>query len=288
MKQQYKGGLHIHTTVSDGRRTPDDTMAAYKAAGYDFIALTDHWKQNEESEYNGMKVFSGIECDVGDNTRDGIYHIVGVGMKCPVGITKSDAYKFEGSVRRAQFCIDAINDAGGAAILAHPAWSLNRPEDIMTLRGLSGTEMYNAVSDIPPFNYNRADSSSVLDIMASMGCVLPVHAADDTHFWGGEECSSFVYTDESDFYSAIKNGSLYASRGPRLEITREGNTLHIECTPVSIISAQTGAAWINGRCICGENLTERDYTITQRDLWARFEIVDAAGNKAWSGYYGAE
>ena len=37
----YKANLHCHTTVSDGRKTPEDTKAAYRAMGYDFIALTD-------------------------------------------------------------------------------------------------------------------------------------------------------------------------------------------------------------------------------------------------------
>ncbi len=288
MKKQYKGGLHIHTKVSDGAKTPEETLKEYRAAGYDFVALTDHWKQNAESEYEGMKVFSGIECDVGDNTADGVYHIIGVGLKCPIGITKNDAYRLEGSVKRTQLCIDAINAAGGAAILAHPAWSLNRPEDIIKLHGLAGAEIYNAVSDIVPYNSSRADSASILDILASAGCRFALHAADDTHFWKGEARSSFVYTSDSDYFSAIKNGDLYASRGPRLEVTRDGNKLHLECTPVNTITAQTGAVWISGRCICGEDLTEREYTVTERDIWARFEITDSAGNKAWSGYYGVQ
>ena len=45
----FRGNLHTHTTVSDGRKTPDETAAIYRAAGYDFLALTDHWKPDSRS-----------------------------------------------------------------------------------------------------------------------------------------------------------------------------------------------------------------------------------------------
>ena len=41
----YKGNLHTHTTLSDGRATPEETFALYKAEGYSFMALTDHRKR---------------------------------------------------------------------------------------------------------------------------------------------------------------------------------------------------------------------------------------------------
>ncbi|MFB3786483.1 MAG: CehA/McbA family metallohydrolase [bacterium] len=38
----YIGELHEHTTRSNGRLSPDDTIAAYHSAGYEFLALSDH------------------------------------------------------------------------------------------------------------------------------------------------------------------------------------------------------------------------------------------------------
>lgn len=283
MRKQYKGGLHIHTTVSDGGKSPSDTIAAYKAAGYDFIALTDHWKFGQAGEYNGMEILSGIEYDTGSNIRDGIFHIVGIGCGSAPDLTRDMLGEIDGSVKRAQFIIDRINEAGGAAVLAHPAWSINRPSDIIRLRGLSGVEMYNAVSGYP-FG-NRALSDSILDICAADGWTLPVLASDDTHFWGGEECSSYICTSERDFKAAVKNGSFYASRGPRLEVTRDGDSLHIECTPAASVVMQTGTVWISGRVTVGVNLTEHDYTIKPSDIFARAEVTDSDGNTAWSGYY---
>lgn len=283
MKYQYKGGLHIHTSISDGRKSPEETLAAYKVAGYDFVALTDHWHFGEAGDYGGMKILSGIEYDIGENVNEGIFHIVGIGAEHKPKLERSDLNNIVDSVCKAQFIIDRINEAGGAAILAHPAWSLDRVSDIKKLQGLAGVEMYNAFSGFP-FG-NRACSDDILDRLAADGYVLPVHASDDTHFWGGEECSSFVFTPDNIFDRAIKHGELYASRGPQMEITREGNTLHIECSPVKAIIIQTGAVWINDRVTRGDAITSHVYEIKPSDIFARVEIIDEDGNFAWSGYY---
>ena len=38
----YKANLHCHSTISDGKLTPEELKAAYKAQGYSIIAYTDH------------------------------------------------------------------------------------------------------------------------------------------------------------------------------------------------------------------------------------------------------
>ena len=38
----YRGMLHMHTLWSDGRALPEQAVAAYKDAGYDFISISDH------------------------------------------------------------------------------------------------------------------------------------------------------------------------------------------------------------------------------------------------------
>ena len=41
-KKQYKANLHSHSTMSDGRLTPQQLKDAYKARGYSILAITDH------------------------------------------------------------------------------------------------------------------------------------------------------------------------------------------------------------------------------------------------------
>ncbi len=37
----YKANLHLHTTISDGRMTPEEVKQAYMEQGYSLLAYTD-------------------------------------------------------------------------------------------------------------------------------------------------------------------------------------------------------------------------------------------------------
>lgn len=53
-RKWYRGNLHTHTTVSDGRYTPEEAIALYQRMGYDFLALTDHWKLSQGGRWQDM------------------------------------------------------------------------------------------------------------------------------------------------------------------------------------------------------------------------------------------
>jgi len=66
-----KGGLHIHTTCSDGKLTPQEAADAYRDQGFDFIAFTDHdylLKPETNGVYERVKsdmiLFPGVELTV--------------------------------------------------------------------------------------------------------------------------------------------------------------------------------------------------------------------------------
>lgn len=54
-----KGGLHIHTTCSDGELTVEETIRIYQARGFDFIALTDHDYLFRPGCYDGAERWAG-------------------------------------------------------------------------------------------------------------------------------------------------------------------------------------------------------------------------------------
>ena len=59
----YRGNLHCHTTQSDGRATPAQRVMEYKAAGYDFLALTDHNYYSNFTEYTDENfLFANCKC----------------------------------------------------------------------------------------------------------------------------------------------------------------------------------------------------------------------------------
>ena len=41
-KNCYKANLHCHSSVSDGRLTPEELKAAYKSLGYSVVAYSEH------------------------------------------------------------------------------------------------------------------------------------------------------------------------------------------------------------------------------------------------------
>ena len=176
-----------------------------------------------------MLVLTGAEYDF--NFPEQVLHIVGVfpDEAAARGFTHEMDYPE---------VIQRINRRGGAAILCHPAWSLNTPEMIKSVQGVCAAEVYNSFSGAP-WNAPRADSGAVLDLVATAGCFIPQVAADDCHFYTGEQRMSYIMlqADEltsEDVIAALKRGSFYASQGPRfIEAELTGRELIVRTSPVS-------------------------------------------------------
>ena len=274
----YKIGLHVHTNLTDGRKSPEEVAKIYKDAGFDAIALTDHWLFGGEDEIEGLKIISGCEYNLGGaDTIEGVMHIVGVGMKYAPDITRESSR---------QETIDRIVDAGGAAIFAHPAWSLNSVRDAEALSGFSAIEIYNTVSDA--HESTRPYSGYLIDVLANNGIVYPIIATDDAHYYDGtDEAKSFTYVnaeslETEDVITAIKEGRVYGSQGPKLSVWREGDRIYAECSPCNLISFLSNKSWSEGKTLRGENLTSAEYKISDFEKWVRVEIRDDDGNYAWS------
>ncbi len=276
-KTRQKLGLHTHTTVSDGKLTPEEAARVYREAGYDAIALTDHWKYGISRELSGLKIISGAEYNVGDpRTEEGVYHIVALFTDIEPDLTKDLS---------PQQIIDGIHGAGGLAVLAHPAWSLNTPEMIMALEGVDATEIYNTVSE--KGESFRADSSIIVDMIIPKGRNYPLFASDDTHYYGGvDNCKAFIMV-ESDtledeaLVTAIKEKKFYASQGPEIHLERAGEKMIVRCSPCEHVYFASNRAW-SRRSTHGENITYAEYNITEHDLFIRAFCIDKNGKKAWT------
>ncbi len=278
----YKVGLHTHTTLSDGHETPEGAARIYKAAGYDAIALTDHWKYGPGGDLCGLKIISGCEYNLGaSDTISGVMHIVGVGMKEDPCLCRETA--------SGQEVIDAIKAKGGLAILAHPAWSLNTPAQIKALSGIDAAEIYNSVSGLP--RNCRPYSGAVLDMLAVEGYCLPLVASDDTHFYiEADTCRSYTMVQAEEctpeaILAALRAGNFYASQGPRISVECADRTLRVRTTPVQSIVCYTDTAWEPHRAEVVDGITEAEFTMGSAVSVARIEVTDAEGNTAWSGYY---
>lgn len=102
------GVVHVHTTKSDGGGTPEEVVAAAKAAGLGFVAITDH---------------NNLDAKPIEGYRDGVLVVVGTeishtaGHLLGLGIPEDPQFRFSGDARDA---VQDVRDLGGAAFAAHP------------------------------------------------------------------------------------------------------------------------------------------------------------------------
>ncbi len=149
--------LHIHSNCSDGKLSPKKILKKAKEKGLQYFSICDH---NTVSAYddpeilNNESIITGIEFDCW--YKGVLIHILGYGIdvknkkllslcaKDKAG-TEADIVRFF-SYRHPKKVIKAIKEAGGIAILAHPAcyWAISLEKFVKSLIkiGLDGLEVY--------------------------------------------------------------------------------------------------------------------------------------------------
>ena len=280
-EKYYKLALHLHTTLSDGSKSPEDVAKEYKNDGYDAIAFTDHWVYGEGGTLEGLHIIPGCEYNVGTNdTIKGVSHILSLFAKANPNPIRSAT---------PQEVADAIKKQDGFVVLAHPGWSLNTPSDLIDLKGVDATEIYNAVSDAG--QSLRPYSDFYIDICANAGVYPFILATDDAHAYDGNDNRLgwiMVKADEltnEALLEAIKRGDFYATEGPELRVERQGKKLIIDTSPCQVIGTLSNLSWEWGRTVRGNDLTHFEYEIRDTEKWIRVEARDKNGKKAWSNIF---
>lgn len=274
----YQGNLHSHTTNSDGGGTPEEVVARYRAAGHDFLALTDHWHTTDPAGLapEGFLLLPSFEWD-GDRTELGdTYHILGLGLRT-VGRPPE--------LSTVQEAIDWIAGEGGLAVIAHPSWSGLTAAELLRWEGYVGIEVFNTVCG----KLNGKPTSSVQwdDVLARGRCLWGF-AVDDYHRHPSEACARVMVKAPAltvdSILAALRTGCFYSTCGPTIEeVQLADDTTHVRTSPVREISFM-GQAWVgrNYSAPDGELITEASYTLQGWERYLRLECVDAEGRRAWT------
>ena len=152
-----KVNLHIHTVNSDGLAAPEDIIKQAKEKGYKKIAISDHNTLNSYRTTDILKediIIPAVEFDVWCGYV--FMHLLAYGIDVNNQELQSFCAKSKKetewdivrifSGRNVKELIKAIHNAGGIAILAHPAccWALNMDRFVKKLisLGLDGIEVY--------------------------------------------------------------------------------------------------------------------------------------------------
>lgn len=261
-----RGNLHAHTTVSDGQYPPDVLCERYHAAGYDFLALTDHDKAPpvafRSGDIGGMLLIPGVEASKGRHQLS----LFQSGL--PTGTD--------------QEIIDDSTAAGGLSVLCHPNWRY--PEywpvaDIAALRGVTGLEVYNATIERHPGSPFATD---LWDRLLVQGHRLWGFADDDFHvdqdFGKGWNVVNVAERSAGAVREAIRRGNFYASSGVEIEqISVEADTVTIQT------SNGTRAVLLGpgGEPLAEETGTKATFALPPDRAYVRVEWWSADGRRAW-------
>lgn len=100
-------------------------------------------------------------------------------------------------------------------ILAHPAWSVMSPEEMLDLCGFAGAEIFNSISRYS-FILGRDEAAYYWDIWRKKGKLVGAFAGDDSHRYAGEQSKDFTMVNtqalqRDAIMDAFKRGNLYVN-----------------------------------------------------------------------------
>ncbi len=280
----YKGNTHLHTTNSDGQLPPEQAIALYRDAGYDWLAVTDHNVVTRLQDRSTRKFCLIDSVEINDNAADWrTRHVVciGVGKRFP---ERSGFGTMFAAARKARAII----------YLAHPHWSGNSLTQIVR-GGYDGIEVFNGVT----WFHNRKEGAVYLwDELLRTGRDVLGFAADDNHGRPAEFKTHDMgwimvaaeRLERGSILAALRAGRFYSSTGPEFRsIELDGDTLTVRCSPVQHVWL-IGPAWVNRRINSPPGTVVEQHTFDLGPLLAkegrlpylRLEIQDEQGNRAWT------
>ena len=216
-KKQYKANLHSHSTLSDGKRTPEQLKQMYKAKGYSILSITDHEKPMNHSCLNDPDfiTITGYEAYIRDNpeckydpykaevhmnlfARDPENTAIvcyNPAFSRYIPAEQVDAYEKVGSQRPRELTVPYVNEFiktakenGYIVSYNHPWWSLESEERILQYDGFFSLEMCNYDSYlISRLEYNAA----LYDKLVLSGKRIFCHSVDDNHNVQPEDSPQF-------------------------------------------------------------------------------------------------
>ena len=289
-----KCALHAHTTRSDGELGPEGLASHYARAGYDVVAVTDHWKITS-AEHDGLVVIASVELNcILPGARDG--HVLAYG----VAASEDEVQELASDHADLAATANWIAAHDGVAFLAHPYWTGVTPGTLKLPENVTGIEVYNAGCEL---EVGRGLSAVHWDELLEAGRLCPATAADDSHHPGFDSDLAWTWVRVSErspgsVLTALSDGTFYSSTGPLLQdVKRSGDAFVVECSPcrsVTLVSGKAmGAAVHVGRlgyrhhgreleCDHDGLVVRARLEIPPAARHVRVEVVDASGKKAWA------
>jgi hypothetical protein len=282
--------FHSHTTNSDGEASPTALCDHYANAGFDALAITDHWHVTE-AEHDRLVLIPGSELTAVAPSPQGEAEALALG----VAVLPEAREPFADIETMAAW----IAANGGVPFLCHPYWSGLRVEDVLAAPSLAGLEIWNGSAEMLQGN---GLSTVHWDDALQQGLLRSGIATDDCHTPGQD--SGFGWTwvlaarrSPDAVLAALRAGRFYGSAGPLiLDVEVVEASVTVSCSAARSIRLRSGP-WdgcaVNADPAAGSwrgQVTGRDasglptgalFEAPEYWAWARVEVEDETGRKAW-------
>ena len=293
-----KGQLHLHTTRSDGRMTPEQALAAYAAAGFDFVCITDHDRLHTPATLAGaVLVCPGEESTVGRRWLPVGRHLLRLFVDEPLprpGLPLEER-------------LERTLAAGGLAAACHPLWPGNLgtgrwPLEALLDPRLELMEIVNHHAPVEP-TLRLWDEA-----LSRRGPQHPLWglAVDDAHrphqvghawvwvrlpegplgpagAWHGYASAAHACRALRD---ALRRGDFYATTGLQVDLTVRGDGEGEAAVPQLVVRCEHPVRMRllgpGGGVLSDRNASETTYPLAGLDGYVRLELTGPDGRRAWS------
>ena len=237
-RKPYKGDMHMHSHMSDGRESPGYVTGCCRRIGLDFMALTDHRQYAPSLE--AQQAYAGIPIDLriypGEEVHppDNPVHIINFGSSFSVNdlFEDKDRYQAEvdqidqqlgplpAGVNRYQYAsccwaFEKIRQGGGLGIFCHPYWFTGHrysPAGALTSHLLE-TRPFDAYELLGGYDRQEVDSNTLQVARyyeeRAKGNEIPIVGVSDAH--GCETGSLFGWYYTIVFSATLEHSDLVTS-----------------------------------------------------------------------------
>lgn len=289
----WRGNLHTHSDQSDGVIPPAEVCRRYRAEGYDFISLTDHfvglynYPITDTSPYrtDDFTTILGAELHTGAMENGEIWHVLAVGLPPDFAPTNAPHFGVVEGQETGPEVAQRARDAGAFVTIAHPEWSGMTEADAASITAAHAVEVYNHSCAV---DADRPHGFATLDLLLSKGVRLNAIATDDAHFASPDHFGGWVMVKAEEntpeaLLAALKAGAFYASEGPEIrDIEIKGREITIESSAATTVVVMGHGS--TAKAVHGTSMTRTTLKLAAfRDSgWIRVSIRDAGGKRAWS------
>ena len=294
-EKMLKGGLHCHTTRSDGAVSPEEVIRLHYKNGYDFLAITDHRKYNYQNfaPEVPITIIPGMEYDNTFERDKGFrcFHTVCIGpaKEDGNGYDQDQTLPSGTAVNQEEYqpYLDEIHANNNLTIYCHPEWSSTPARYFEKLEGNFAMEIWNSGCAM---NCHMDTDAAYWDELLGQGKVIYGVATDDGHAYQNHCCGWVMVRAENNINAileALKNGAFYSSCGPEIyNFYVEDNKAVVECSPASIVRFQSDMH--PTRMVRSDNgsLVRAEYEMSPTGVnsykYIRATVIDRFGRYAWT------